>query len=182
MRKLVRYVLPVSNESSSKLHNFSCFTPRKWLWKQAKFTSAACAEVVRDQTRSTTPCGLVRSKRLCAKRYFADSTLKQWVNDLYKSRWTSWRLTNHGARIVMLGLQNGFWLTNLLGRKSLSCIDFFLYKFKQHAVHISVENYFMHRIPNYLLDMCTKKTSKREKTIVIKLEINQKKMKSFTTF
>ena len=57
-------------------------------------TSAACAKVVRDQTRSTTPCGLVRSKRLCAKRYSANSTRKQRVNDLYKSRWKSWRLTN----------------------------------------------------------------------------------------
>ena len=84
---------------------------------------------------------------------------------------------------VMPCLQNGFWLANLWGRKSLSCIDFFLYKFKQKAGHILVENYFMHRIPNYFLDMCTKKTSKRVKTIVIKLEIKlEKKMKSFTTF
>ena len=54
-------------------------------------------------------------------------------------------------------------------------------KFKQKAVHkktISVENYFMHRIPNYFLDTCTKKTSKRVKTIVIKLEIKQKKDKA----
>ena len=28
MRKLVRYVLPLSNKSSSKLHNFSCFTSK----------------------------------------------------------------------------------------------------------------------------------------------------------
>ena len=27
-RKLVRYILPISNESSSKLHNFSWFTPK----------------------------------------------------------------------------------------------------------------------------------------------------------
>ena len=50
------------------------------------------------------------------------------------------------------------------------CINFFLHKFKQHVVYISVENYFTHRIPNYFLDTCTKKTSKRVKTIVIKLE------------
>ena len=36
--------------------------------KTSKFTSAACAEVVRDQTRSTTPCVFVRSKLLCAKK------------------------------------------------------------------------------------------------------------------
>ena len=33
--------------------------------KTSKFTSSACAKVVRDQTRSPTPCGLVRSKRFC---------------------------------------------------------------------------------------------------------------------
>ena len=150
------------------------FYSKKMVMKASKFTSAACAKVVRDQTRSTTPCGLVRSKRLCAKRYFADSTRKQRFNDLYKSRWTSW--------IVMLGLQNGFWLANLLGRKSLSCIDFFLHKFKQHPVNISVANYFTHLIPNYLLDTCTKKTSKRVKTIVIKLEIKPKKDEVFHYF
>ena len=36
--------------------------------KTIKLTSAACAKVVRDQTRSTTPCGLVRSKRICTKK------------------------------------------------------------------------------------------------------------------
>ena len=35
--------------------------------KTRKFTFAACAKVVRDQTRGTTPRGLVRSKRLCGK-------------------------------------------------------------------------------------------------------------------
>ena len=65
-------------------------------------------------TSSTTLCGLVRSKRLCAtERCFADLARKQRVSDLYKSRWKSWRLTNHSARIVMLEVQNGFWLANL---------------------------------------------------------------------
>ena len=59
----------------------------------------------------------------------------------------------------MSGLQNGFMARNLWGRKSLSCID------KQ-----KVENYFRHRIPHYFLDV-HKKTPKRVKTIVIKLEI-----------
>ena len=36
--------------------------------KTIKFTSAACAKAVRDQMRSTTPCGLMRRKRLCAKK------------------------------------------------------------------------------------------------------------------
>ena len=44
--------------------------------KTSKFTSAACAKVVRDQTRSTTPCGMMRSKLLSAKRCVADSTRK----------------------------------------------------------------------------------------------------------
>ena len=79
-------------------------------------------------------------------------------------------------------LQNGFWLANLYGRRSLSCIDFFLHKFKQNAVHISVENYFTHHIPSYFLDTCTKKTSKRVKTIVIKLEIKLKKDEVFHYF
>ena len=110
------------------------------------------------------------------------STSKQRVNELYKSRSKSWRLTNHSAGIVMPGLQNGFWLANLWGRKSLSCIDFFLHKFKQKAVHISVENYFTHRIPNYFLDTCTQKMSERVKAIVIKLEIKLKKDEVFHFF
>ena len=92
------------------------------------------------------------------------------------------RSQHESTRIVTPGLQNGFWLTNLYGRKSLSCIDFFLYKFKQSAVHISVENYFTHRIPFYILDTCTKKTSKRVKTIVIKLETYLKKDEVFHYF
>ena len=58
-------VLPFSNESSSKLHNFSCFTP-KMVMKRSKFTSAACAIkklCVTKGALSTTPCDLVRSKR-----------------------------------------------------------------------------------------------------------------------
>ena len=94
----------------------------------------------------------------------------------------AWRLTNHSARIVLPVLQNCFWLANLQGRKSLSCIDFFLHKFKQNALHISVENCFTHRIPSYFLDTCTKKTSKRVKTIVIKLKIKLKKDEVFHYF
>ena len=43
------------------------FFSTKMVMKTIKFTSSACPKVVRDQTRSTTPCGLVCSKRLCAK-------------------------------------------------------------------------------------------------------------------
>ena len=44
MRKLVRYIVPISNESNSKLHNFSRFT-LNYGYKTSKFTFAACAEV-----------------------------------------------------------------------------------------------------------------------------------------
>ena len=158
------------------------FYSKNMVMKTSKITSAAYAKVVRDKTRSATPCGLVRSKRLCAKIYFVDSTRKQRVNVLCKSKWKSWRLTNHSARIIMPGLQNGFWLANLWGRKSLSCIDFFLHKFKQNTVHISIENYFTHRIPNYFWDTCAKKTSNRVKTIVLKSKIKLKKDEVFHYF
>ena len=126
-------------------------------------------------TRDTTPCDLVRSQLLCVKNILQIRHMNNGVSELYSWRSKSWRLTNHSAMIVMLGLQNGFWLANLWGRKSLSCIDFLLNKVKQKAVHILVENYFTYCIPNYFLDTCTKKTSKRMKTTVIKLEIKLNK-------
>ena len=182
MRKLVRYILPISNKSSSKLHNFSCFTSKKWLWKQANSLlqlALKLCETKRAVQRHVVWCV---ASDFTQKRCVADSTRKQWVSDLYKTRWKSWRLTNHSARIVMPVLQNGFWLANLSGKKSLSCIDFFLHKFKQNAVHILVENYFTHRIPSYFLDTCTNKTSKRVKTILIKFEIKLKKDEVFHYF
>ena len=102
------------------------------------------------------------------KRSVADSTHKQRANDLYKSRWKSWRLTNHSAKIVVPVLRHGFWLENLQGRKSLSCINFFFYKFNVSRV--------------FFLGTCTKKRSKRVRTISDKIENKTvKKMKSVTT-
>ena len=109
------YVLQISNDSSSKLHTFSCFTPRKWLWKQVNSLLQHALKLC------VTKHAVQRHAVWCVASdfaqkdilHFADSSHKQQVNDLYKSRWKSWRLTNHSARIVMLVLQNGFWLANL---------------------------------------------------------------------
>ena len=197
------------------------FYSKKWLWKQANSLLQLALKLC------VTKRAVQRHAFLCVVSYFAqkrcvaDSTRKQRVSDLYKSSWKSWRLTNHSARIVLPVLQNGFWLANLLGRKSLSCIDFFLHflllqlalklcvtkravqrhaflcvvsyfaqkrcvadstRIKQNALHISVENCFTHRIRSYFLDTCTKKTSKRVKTIVITLKIKLKKDKVFHYF
>ena len=151
------------------------FYSKKWLWKQANsLLQLALKQCVTKRAVQRHVVWCVASD-FAQKKCVADSTRKQRVSDFYKTRWKSWRLTNHSARTVMPVLQNGFWLANLSGRKSLSCIDFFLHKFKQKAVHISIENYFTHHIPSYFLDTCTKNTSKRVKTIVIKLELKLKK-------
>ena len=158
------------------------FYSKKWLWKQANSLLQLALKLCVTKRAVQRHAFLCVSSYFAQKRCVADSTRKQRVSDLYKSSWKSWRLTNHSARIVLPVLQNGFWLANLQGRKSLSCIDFFLHKFKQNALHISVENCFTHRIPSYFLDTCTKKTSKRVKTIVIKLKIKLKKDEVFHYF
>ena len=128
----MRYVLPFSTRVARNCITFHVLL-KKMVMKTSKFTSAACAKVVRDQTRSTTPCVFVRSKLLCAKRCVADSTRKQRVSDLYKSSWKSWRLTNHSARIVLPVLQNGFWLANYrVGKVWAASIFFYINSSKMH--------------------------------------------------
>ena len=111
---------------------------QKMVLKTIKFISAACAKVVRDQTRSTTPCRLVSSKRICAKRYSADSMRKQPVNDLYKSRWKSWRLTNHSARIA----DKSYWVCKMASGSQIYrvwkvwAVSFFLTSIQaKHSIH-----------------------------------------------
>ena len=149
------------------------FYSNKWLWKQSNSLLQLALKLCVTKRAVQRHAVWCVASDFAQKRCVADSTRKQRVSDLYKSRWKWWRLTNHNARIVMPVLQNGFWLANLQGRKSLSCIDFFLHKFKQNAVYMSVENYFTHRIPSYFLDTCTKKTLKRVTTIVIHSRFRQ---------
>ena len=115
MRKLVRYILSISTKRNSISHNFSMFYSPNMVIKQANLFLQHALKFVLDQTPSTMPNDLVRSKWLCTKRkyiyiYIYISQVK--VNELYIQRPKSWQLTNHSMRIVMPNLQNGSWFTN----------------------------------------------------------------------
>ena len=85
------------------------FYSNKWLWKQSNSLLQLALKLCVTKRAVQRHAVWCVASDFAQKRCVADSTRKQRVSDLYKSRWKSWRLTNHNARIVMPVLQNGYF-------------------------------------------------------------------------